>query len=407
MHPIQLKCPKDPAEILSRLSAAGFAAYAVGGCVRDTLLGILPHDWDVTTSALPEQILAVFEDEHTIPTGLKHGTVTVMMHHVPYEVTTFRIDGAYTDSRHPESVTFSGRISDDLSRRDFTINALAWNERDGIVDCFNGMEDLKNRTIRAVGAPELRFREDALRILRGYRFAAQLDFEIEENTRNALISEAHLLKNISRERVSSEFTRLITAKGAKRVLKMLESDNILSYVYAAGTGLKLPPDEILDRIDALPATAEDRLGFLMRGAPSEHVRAELRTLRLSNKQYKDILALADEDGLTALPATEYETRKLLAAYGELSERALEIASLHGEDTQEKRAQAQEIRKRHDCLTIGELAIGGRDLTAIGIKGAEIGRVLAALLDTVLRDPSQNTPDLLLRAAKALHNSKTK
>ena len=169
MENIELNCPKEPAEILARLSAAGYRAYAVGGCVRDTLLGIVPHDWDITTSALPEEILAVFADEHTIPTGLKHGTVTVMKNHMPFEVTTFRIDGAYTDSRHPESVTFSDRISDDLSRRDFTINALAWSKDSGVVDCFSGIQDLENRLIRAVGEPEKRFEEDALRILKNGR----------------------------------------------------------------------------------------------------------------------------------------------------------------------------------------------------------------------------------------------
>lgn len=401
MQSIEPNCPKEPAEILARLSAAGHSAYAVGGCVRDTLLGIAPHDWDITTSALPEQILEVFQNEHTIPTGLKHGTVTVIMNHTPFEVTTFRIDGAYSDSRHPESVTFSDRISDDLSRRDFTINALAWNKNSGVVDCFSGIEDLKAGVIRAVGVPQKRFEEDALRILRGYRFAAQLGFKIEENTRNALISEAPRLKNISRERISSEFCRLITSKGALTVLKMLETDGIFRYIFN-GTAYELPPKAILERIEGIPATPEDRLGFLLRGKERMAAEQWLRGLRLSNKQTCDIVTLSDLQGLTALPATDYDSRRLLAAYGDLSERALHIAACHGADIAEKSKQIAHARQNGDCVTVGGLAIGGKDLITGSIaKGETIGRILGALLDLVLHDPRANEKERLMREARRI------
>ena len=401
MQSIKLNCPKDPTEILDRLMAAGYNAYVVGGCVRDTLLGITPNDWDITTSALPEEILEVFRDEHTIPTGLKHGTVTVMKNHEPYEVTTFRIDGAYTDSRHPESVTFSDRISDDLSRRDFTINALAWNKEHGIVDCFSGIEDLEKGLIRAVGVPEKRFEEDALRILRGYRFSAQLGFEIEENTRKALVSESPRLKNISRERVSSEFCRLITAKGAISVLRMLEEDGIFPYVFE-GDGYRLPAPEILARIGALPRALEDRLGFLLRGTPEEKAKAWLRSLRLSNKQFGDIVTIADFDGLIGLPESDYGARRMLSIAGDLSERLLAVAEAHGKNVDFFRTAIARARENKDCISVGGLAIGGKDLIAGGIaKGAAIGRILSALLDAVLKDPAMNTPEALLKEATRL------
>lgn len=399
--PIQEKCPPEIRDTLARLTNAGYRAYAVGGCVRDTLLGEDPNDWDVTTSALPEEVLNVFKDEHTIPTGLKHGTVTVMKNHSPIEITTFRIDGTYADSRHPEKVTFSDRIADDLSRRDFTINALAWNEESGIVDCFNGISDLKKGLIRAVGDPQKRFEEDALRILRAYRFSARLGFSIEKLTRIALISEAPRLKNISRERISSEFCRLTIAKDARTVLKMLEADGIFPYIFD-GAIYTLPPENILDKIDLLPTAFEDRIGFLLYGRSKPDAEAWLRGLRLSNKQFHDITVLADLDRRIPAPDTDYEARKLLATYGDLTERALSIAALHGLDTQKKQKQVRRVYENGDPVTIGELAIGGSDLITHKLAaGPKIGKVLAALLDEVLRDPQKNTRETLLSIAQSI------
>ncbi len=396
---IKKACPKEIEEVLTRLKRAGFSAYAVGGCIRDTLLGETPHDWDVTTSALPEEVLDVFKNEHTIPTGLKHGTVTVMKNHSPIEITTFRIDGTYADSRRPESVTFSDRISDDLSRRDFTINALAWNEENGVVDCFDGLSDLKNGVIRAVGEPQKRFEEDALRILRAYRFSARLGFEIEENTRTALVSEAFRLKNISRERISSEFTRLVVAKDAVTVLKMMEADGIFPYIFNGGA-YKLPSPEILGTLDLLPKTFEDRIGFLLHSASPDDFREWVAELRLSNKQASDIAILADRDNKIGSPAAAYEARLLLSFYGDLTERALFVASLYGAHTERIAEYVREAREKRDCVTIRDLAIGGKDLIAEKIAaGARIGAVLSALLDAVLHDPSKNTRECLLALAK--------
>lgn len=399
---IEANCPKEIAEVLQRLTSAGHRAYAVGGCIRDTLLGEIPNDWDVTTSALPEEVLEVFGDERTIPTGLKHGTVTVMKNRSPIEITTFRIDGAYSDSRHPEQVTFSDRISDDLSRRDFTVNALAWNKENGIVDCFDGISDLKAGVIRAVGVPEKRFEEDALRILRAYRFSARLGFAIEEKTRNALISGAPRLKNISRERISSEICRLVIAKDAYSVLKMLEADGIFPYIFD-GAPYKLPSDAVLHRINELPTEFEDRLGFLLRGSSEEDIQAWLKGLRLSNRQFRDIMTLADTEAMVpTAPATEYESRKLLSSYGDLTERALHIASLHGVDTDQTAAEVARAQKNGDCVSIGALAVGGKDLIAEGIaSGAALGKILSGLLELVLHDPSKNTRESLLFEAKSI------
>ncbi|MBO5269174.1 MAG: CCA tRNA nucleotidyltransferase [Clostridia bacterium] len=394
-----IHCPDAPLEIIRLLTAHGHSAYAVGGCVRDTLLGAQPHDWDITTSALPEETLEIFKSYHTIPTGLQHGTVTVMIDHEPYEITTFRIDGAYSDSRHPESVTFSSRVADDLARRDFTINALAWNEKDGIVDCYDGISDLGKRMIRAVGVAKERFEEDALRILRGYRFASQLDFEIEQETHRALISEAPRLENISRERVSAEMRRLVTYGAAPRVLRMLEEDKIFGYVFV-GAPYALP--RISDRIAELTPEFEDRFAFLLYECDKETVRTYLHGLRLSNRQFDDILKLCDRDGLITAQFDDvaYHARRLLAAYGELTERALKIAALYGKDVTALSQQIARARKNGDPLTLSALAVTGKDLIAEKIAtGKEVGATLSALLDLVLHDPSMNDRETLLSAAR--------
>lgn len=209
---MEMKLPEDVAYIIKTLEHAGFEAYAVGGCVRDTLLGRVPQDWDITTSAKPMQVKALFR--RTIDTGLQHGTVTVLLHHTGYEVTTYRIDGEYKDNRHPESVEFTEKLVFDLERRDFTINAMAYNPDRGLVDEFDGTSDMKRGIIRCVGNAGARFDEDALRMLRAVRFSGQLGFSIEENTRQAILERAENLKNISAERIRVELTKLLVAKDA-------------------------------------------------------------------------------------------------------------------------------------------------------------------------------------------------
>ena len=214
-----IRIPNDAKTILEKLNNAGFEAYVVGGCVRDSLLGKTPGDWDICTNALPEQTMEVFEGFHVIPTGLKHGTVTVMLNHEGYEITTYRVDGDYTDGRHPDSVSFTTNLKDDVARRDFTVNAMAYSERDGIQDFFGGMEDLKNGIIRCVGEPEKRFGEDALRIMRAVRFASVLGFEIEKSTSDAMRKLYKNLDMVASERINAELNKMLCGKSPARYLE--------------------------------------------------------------------------------------------------------------------------------------------------------------------------------------------
>ena len=226
--------PQYVSEIIERLEAAGYSAYAVGGCVRDVMLGRAPNDFDVTTSALPEETLRIFENERTVPTGLKHGTVTVILKGCePVEVTTYRIDGSYTDSRHPESVSFTDRIEDDLARRDFTVNAMAYNKKRGIVDPFDGQGDIKRQILRAVGEPEKRMNEDALRIMRAFRFSAQLGFSIDGDTKKALVSESEGLRKVSGERLGVELSKLVCAPHAKQALSEMIARGVSRYIFGS------------------------------------------------------------------------------------------------------------------------------------------------------------------------------
>lgn len=218
---MEMRLPRSVVEIIDRLESLGYEAYAVGGCVRDTLLGREPEDWDITTSAKPEAVKKAFD--RTIDTGIEHGTVTVMKNHVGYEVTTYRIDGEYEDNRHPKQVSFTGNLVDDLERRDFTINAMAYNPKTGLVDAFDGTSDLKRRIIRCVGDPDKRFDEDALRMLRAVRFSGQLQFTIEEKTRQAIVERAEHLQNISAERIRVEMTKLLISKDSGQLREAVDT----------------------------------------------------------------------------------------------------------------------------------------------------------------------------------------
>ena len=214
-----LTLPAPVSDLLGRLTRAGFSAYVVGGCVRDSLLGLEPHDWDICTSALPDQMQEVFRDDRTVDTGLKHGTLMVIVDHEPYEVTTFRVDGDYTDHRHPDSVVFVDDLTKDLARRDFTVNAMAWSPDAGLQDPFAGQQDLSANLIRCVGKPEQRFEEDALRVLRALRFASVYDFAIEPDTASAIRKKAPDLKLVAGERIREELLKLLCGKAAGRILR--------------------------------------------------------------------------------------------------------------------------------------------------------------------------------------------
>lgn len=388
--------------VVGKLCEAGYAAYMVGGCVRDSLLGRSPKDWDVTTSATPEEVLETFCAFRTIPTGIKHGTVTVLIDGLGVEVTTFRVDGAYSDSRRPDSVKFTGNLTEDLARRDFTVNAMAYNEREGFCDPWGGKADLEAKIIRAVGEPEVRFREDALRILRAVRFATTLGFEIEEHTAQALTVCREGLSRISAERIFAELTKILESPGAARGIGLLEKYKLLPFVlpalYREGTA-RLPNPAVLD---FLPQEAAVRLAYLLRGQEPAAVREVLQFLKPSNAFSEAVVRLTK----ASLPQEIHApaARRFCAAYGDLTESALTLIAYDGAESAEAAETllclATEIFERGDCLTLENLALTGKDLITAGYPPSpQIGEILDALLQAVLDNPRLNQRETLLTLAE--------
>ncbi len=393
-------------KVVEALISAGYDAYAVGGCVRDALLGDVPNDWDVCTCALPEQTIAVFGEENCIPTGLKHGTVTVKMDGGLYEVTTFRTEGTYSDGRHPDSVDFVSDVRDDLSRRDFTINAMAYNDRAGLIDPFGGRVDLfEHRILRAVGEPVKRFSEDALRIMRLFRFAARFSFAIEAETCRAAVALCQNLRLVSGERIREELMKLLSANAPGAYLPQEIAcvilggmDNVERAAY----------ESVMCALDALAPDAELRLAALL--SLAEDVSMVLEDLRCSNKTAQRVntaLVLAR----TALPDDEAALRiwakRTLGAYGmsALEDAAALSGVLCGEEERRKRNRcvcyAREAREKGLCCALKELAVGGADVMKLpGIRpGPMVGAVLARLLDAVIAEELPNEREALLGAAK--------
>lgn len=386
-------CPPYLERVMTRLTDAGHAAFAVGGAVRDCLLGREPHDYDLTTSATPDEMAAVFSDMRTIPTGIAHGTLTVLSDGNPIEITTFRVDGGYSDGRHPDAVSFSRRLDDDLARRDFTVNALAWSKETGIVDLFGGIADLRAGVIRAVGEPTLRFTEDALRILRAFRFAARLGFSIEKETLCAAVRLKDRLSLISAERIASELCGLLCAPHPAPALTQMKDAGILSLVL----GVEIP-NENISLISRLPDTArlEVRLGALLRGTAEP--QKTLKGLKLSNK----IISDATEISTAQLPAKHSD--RALRRFASRYATAREILLLCEDES--ALAHFDSVMAQSPPLSISQLAVGGRELSDAGIaQSKELGEVLAVLLDTVIDDPCKNTADALLATARKYMESK--
>lgn len=386
-------CPPYLERVMTRLTDAGHAAFAVGGAVRDCLLGREPHDYDLTTSATPDEMAAVFSDMRTIPTGIAHGTLTVLSDGNPIEITTFRVDGGYSDGRHPDAVSFSRRLDDDLSRRDFTVNALAWSRETGIVDLFGGIADLRAGVIRAVGEPTLRFTEDALRILRAFRFAARLGFSIENETLCAAVRLKDRLSLISAERIASELCGLLCAPHPAPALTSMKDAGILSLVL----GVEIP-NENISLISRLPdgARLEVRLGALLRG--TDEPQKTLKRLKLSNK----IISDATEIATAQLPAKHSD--RALRRFASRYATAREILLLCEDES--ALAHFDSVMAQSPPLSISQLAVGGRELSDAGIaQSKELGEVLAVLLDTVIDDPCKNTADALLATARKYMESK--
>ena len=401
-----MRLPETVRDILNKLETAGFQAYAVGGCVRDSILGKEPDDWDLTTDARPEEVKALFP--RTVDTGLQHGTVTVLLGGEGYEVTTYRIDGSYSDGRHPDSICFTPSLAEDLKRRDFTINAMAVSERGELVDLFGGQEDLARGCIRCVGDPYARFREDALRMLRAVRFAAQLNFEIEAETFKALTELSPNLARVSKERILAELTKLLLSNHPEK----------LELLYVAGLAPEMaahfPGVHLDSRAARLP-----RCKALRFAAAGERITPEvlgkLLTELKSDRATRDRAVLLLTAVHKPLPESETEVRRCLSDIGHDAFTELLLLKEAGYGSEEStggveqrteriaklRALRQEIAERGDCLEIRGLALGGAELLALGIpKGPALGACLRALLHAVLEEPARNDKTYLSAYAAA-------
>ncbi len=439
---ISITPSKGAAFAMERLKRHGFEAYAVGGCVRDSLLGRAPNDWDLTTNALPEQTAACFSDHRIIDTGMKHGTVAVLHEGELLEITTYRLDGDYADNRHPVSVTFSKELRDDLSRRDFTVNAMAYSPEVGLVDCFGGKKDLADGIIRCVGDPQTRFEEDGLRILRALRFASVLDFSLDEKTADAVHHCKHLLKNIANERIREEFCKLLCGKRAVPILREF-GDVIAEFIPEIAPSFGFDQrskyhcyDVWEHTLRALEQTESHdlvtRLGILFHdiGKPLCFVEDEagghfprhaeagvelcdgiLRRLRFDNATRDLLLKLVKYHDVPLIPEDKHVKRAILR-YGEDGlQKLLEIQRCdrlaHAPDYSEPPAYLDEIpviveriREENACLSLKTLAVKGDDLMALGYpSGKEIGAALQTLLDAVIDGDLPNDKETLINHVK--------
>ncbi len=364
--------------IIKMLDGNGYSAYAVGGCVRDAILGREVTDFDITTSALPDDVKSAFSSYPVIETGIKHGTVTVLIDRKPYEITTYRTEKGYSDSRHPDSVNFVDNIESDLSRRDFTVNAIAYSPEEGIVDTFDGVNDINNKTLRAVGDPVKRFSEDALRILRALRFSSVLGFSIEEKTSEAIFALADTLSLVSRERVYVELKKLLCGENAVEVITKYRS--VIEKI--------IPVNGDIDSLSKLPPDYRFRISALC----GKDVSDALISLCADNET-KRICKLLSES--TKMPEDYVSLKYYVSALGR--DNALLVASyrrsLYDEDREEN---VEKLLDSNECLFLKDLAVNGKDLLNIGIKGEEIGNVLNQLLRSVIEGKVENNKESLFQ-----------
>lgn len=409
-------CPPYLYPLLTLFASHGERAYPVGGCVRDTLMGAEPHDWDVAVTTPPHDTMALCHAAgyRTVPTGLKHGTVTVLVplsgdpadregRYELIECTTCRTEGSYTDGRHPDAVAFTGLIEDDLSRRDFTVNAMAFMTEGNslaVLDLFGGQNDLKNGIIRAVGDPDTRFTEDALRLLRAVRFAVKLGFEIEENTRAAIVRKAEGLSRISRERISDEFQKILTSPQPERGVTLLTDLGLMPYVLPCGispfgTGV----------LSSLPPEFSVRAACLLWGQASDKTEENLAGLRLSNAVRKDILSITRSTAM-AVKATPRGAREWRHYKGDLTLPSLRVRRAHLTNDPQAAAELDSLislvessMARNEPVRIADLHIDGTDLISLGFKpGRLLQDILCDLLEVVWSDPGKNTREELIKEA---------
>lgn len=437
-----IQLPEKVQYIIEELEKEGYEAYAVGGCVRDSLLGRVPSDWDITTSAKPQQVKAVFHK--TVDTGIQHGTVTVMLDREGFEVTTYRIDGEYEDNRHPKEVIFTSDLVEDLKRRDFTINAMAYNHRTGLVDAFEGMEDMRNRRIRCVGNAKERFSEDALRILRAVRFAAQLAFDIDKDTKTAMKELAGNLSNISAERIQTELIKLLVSRQPQRLKEAYElgitkvilpefdeimncTQNNIHHCYTVGEhtleALKqIEPDKVL-RLALLfhdfgkpkTKTVDEHQTDHFHGHAVESANMAqtiMKRLKFDNNTLDKVVTLVElHDHRPSLK--KKSVKKLIVKSG--TELFLPLLKVKRADTlaqsmyqrEEKLAYLEQLKniyetvlEEKECISLKDLAVNGKDMIALGVpQGKRIGEILKELFELVLEAPEKNNREELLSLVK--------
>ena len=395
--------------IITRLEANGFEAFAVGGCVRDSICKKIPKDWDVCTSAKPEQIKEIFKADFTvIPTGEKHGTITVLSNHHPIEVTTFRYDGSYSDGRHPQKVQFVSHISEDLARRDFTVNAMAYNSRCGIVDLFGGMEDIKNKIIRCVGNPKERFEEDALRIMRALRFSAVCNFDIEKETSLAIHNGKELLRKISAERIYAELKKLLLADSPSTLL--IDYKDVFDVILPKTFSENVFSEKNCYLADKMPKDISMRLGVILGNISADAVMDSLETLKAERETIRRTCMFIKNSKINA-PVCKTEAKYMLKSFGKtdtidiLKYNSVWNSSVNSGEDYFKGALVfiEEIEKNNECYSLKSLDISGSDLLSLGIKGQKIGIVLNSLLDAVIDNSVKNHKPELLKLSKRLLN----
>lgn len=435
--------PEKVKWVIQRITDAGYEAYAVGGCIRDSILGRTPDDWDITTSASPLQVKKIFG--YTIDTGIKHGTVTVMVDGDGFEVTTYRIDGEYEDNRHPSEVIFTPCLEEDLKRRDFTINAMAYNDKAGLVDIFDGVEDMKRKLIRCVGDPYERFSEDALRIMRAVRFSAQLSYSIEESTREAIQQLALNLEHISAERIQAELVKLVTSPNPEYLRTAYElgitevilpefnacmetGQNNPHHCYSVGEHILVSmgataPDKVL-RLAMLfhdmgkPETVTvDEMGIShFHGHPivsEEMARTVLRRLKFDNHTIDQVTRLVRYHDYYVEPTQRCVRRTVMKVGEDIFPLLLQVkkADMEAQSRYQRREKEEHLRiveklygqiiGQKQCVSLKMLAVSGKDLIGlIGMEpGKKIGEVLGHLLDFVVEDPARNEKEILIKEAQ--------
>ncbi len=387
--------PKYVKQVLIKLQSRGYLAYLVGGCVRDMILGVHPQDWDICTSALPEQVRELFD--RTLTVGIRHGTVTVLIHSHAVEVTTFRTDGAYADHRHPEAVSFVGDLTSDLARRDFTMNAIALPPDGLVVDPFGGVEDIRNSLIRCVGEPDRRFEEDALRMFRALRFSARLGFAVEEETLAAIYRKAPLAASLSPERVRDEMEKMLLTGRPQILLTVIDAGLLDRYLLRRGDD---PVSELI-RITALPKKALPRwaalCAILQRHGLISSPQEFLSSLRLDGRTQRccaDCCELLRDPP----PRTPKEWKILLNRYGvDTTGCAAQCSDIL--NTRHCRDALRAVLKSGECFSVKHLAVSGDDLVEMGLRGKELGEMLDFLLDYVMDYPDNNRRELLLQLVR--------